>query len=318
MNKKYRIGVDVGGTNVKIALVDTEGNIVYSNSIPTRAEMGYEYTVSSIKQAISDLMKETKTSKDVIEGIGFGFPGQIDCTNGIVRLLPNIPGWVNVPIAKIMQDEFQIPTKVDNDVRCAALGELNYGAGKGCQNLVCITVGTGIGSGLIVNGKIVRGADNAAGEIGHIKLSMDDIAPICGCGDTGCLEAYASGPAIVALAEEYIKGGKSTKYRELANPDITPYIVAEAAKQGDAVAKRIFAIIGKYIGIGLASVVNLLNPEKIIIGGGVADAGDILLKPIEKALKDRAMPISGGSVQIVPAQLGNTAGVIGASLLIES
>lgn len=317
MNKKYRIGVDVGGTNVKIALVDKEGNIVYSNSIPTRAEMGYEYTVSSIKQAVSDLMKETKTTKDVIEGIGFGFPGQIDCTNGIVRLLPNIPGWVNVPIAKIMQDEFQIPTKVDNDVRCAALGELNYGAGKGCQNLICITIGTGIGSGLIVNGKIVRGADNAAGEIGHIKLSMDD-APICGCGDTGCLEAYASGPAIVALAEDYIKGGKSTKYRELANPDITPYVVAEAAKQGDAVAKRIFEIIGKYIGIGMASVVNLLNPEKIIVGGGVAGAGDILLKPIEKTLKERAMPISGGSVEIVPAQLGNTAGVIGASLLIES
>ncbi len=318
MNKKYRIGVDVGGTNVKIALVDTNGNIVYSNSIPTRAEMGFEYTISSIKQAVSDLMKETKTSKDVIEGIGFGFPGQIDCTNGIVRLLPNIPGWVNVPIAKIMQDEFQIPTKVDNDVRCAALGELNYGAGKGCQNLICITIGTGIGSGLIINGKIVRGADNAAGEIGHIKLNMSDESPICGCGDTGCLEAYASGPAIVALAEEYIKGGKSTKYRELANPDITPYVVAEAAKQGDAVAKRIFAIIGRYIGIGLASVVNLLNPEKIIIGGGVADAGDIIIKPIEKALKDRAMPISGSSVQIVPAQLGNTAGVIGASLLIDN
>lgn len=318
MNKKYRIGVDVGGTNVKIALVDKDGNIIYSNSIPTRAEMGYEYTVSSIKQAISDLMKETKTTKDSIEGIGFGFPGQIDCTNGVVRHLPNIPGWVNIPIAKIMQDEFQLPTKVDNDVRCAALGELNYGAGKGCQNLICITIGTGIGSGLIVNGKIVRGADNSAGEIGHIKLSMDDTSPICGCGDTGCLEAYASGPAIVAMAEEYIKGGKSTKYRELANPDITPYVVAEAAKQGDAIAKRIFATMGKYIGIGLASVVNLLNPEKIIIGGGVADAGDILLKPIEKSLKERAMPIAGSSVEIVPAQLGNTAGVIGASLLIES
>lgn len=318
MTKKYRIGVDVGGTNVKIALVDTEGSIVYSNSIPTRAEMGYEYTVSSIKQAITDLMKETKTSNEVIEGIGFGFPGQIDCTNGVVRLLPNIPGWVNVPIAKIIEDEFGIPTKVDNDVRCAALGELNYGAGKGCKNLICITVGTGIGSGLIVNGKLVRGADNAAGEIGHIKLSMDETAPICGCGDTGCLEAYASGPAIVAMAEDYIKGGKSTKYRELASPEITPYVVCEAAKQGDAVARRIFTIIGRYIGIGMASVVNLLNPEKIIVGGGVAGAGDILLKPLEKALKERAMPISGGSVEVVPAQLGNTAGVIGASLLIES
>ena len=315
--KKYRIGVDVGGTNVKIALVDKEGSIVYSNTTPTRAEMGYEYTISNIKQAIVDLMKETKTDKTTIEGIGFGFPGQIDCDAGVVRVSPNIPGWNNVPIAKIVEKEFGIPTKVDNDVRCAALGELAFGAGKGCKNLVCITVGTGIGSGLIINGKLVRGADNAAGEIGHIKLQMHD-GPICGCGDSGCLEAFASGPSIVAMAQEYILGGKSTKYRELANPEITPYVVAEAAKQGDKVALKIFERMGKYIGIGLASVVNLLNPEKIVIGGGVADAGDILFTPIINTLKKRAMPIQAKSVSVVPAQLGNAAGVIGASLLIES
>ncbi len=316
--KKNRIGIDVGGTNVKIALVDDSGKIIYSNSVPTRAEMGYEYTVNNIKQAIYDLMKETKLTAKDIEGIGFGFPGQVDYKSGIVRLAPNIPGWVEVPIAKMIEDEFHIPTRVDNDVRCAALGELKYGAGKGCENLVCITVGTGIGSGLIVNGKLVRGASNAAGEIGHIKLQIHD-GPICGCGDTGCMEAFASGPAIVAMAEEYILGGKSTKYREMANGgDITPFIVAEAAKAGDPVAKRIFARIGEYIGIGMASVVNLLNPEKIIIGGGVADAGDILLEPLKEALKKRAMKIAGETVEVVPAQLGNTAGVIGASLLIES
>ena len=316
--KKNRIGIVVGGTNVKIALVDDSGKIIYSNSVPTRAEMGYEYTVNNIKQAIYDLMKETKLTAKDIEGIGFGFPGQVDYKSGIVRLAPNIPGWVEVPIAKMIEDEFHIPTRVDNDVRCAALGELKYGAGKGCENLICITVGTGIGSGLIVNGKLVRGASNAAGEIGHIKLQIHD-GPICGCGDTGCMEAFASGPAIVAMAEEYILGGKSTKYREMANGgDITPFIVAEAAKAGDPVAKRIFARIGEYIGIGMASVVNLLNPEKIIIGGGVADAGDILLEPLKETLKKRAMKIAGETVEVVPAQLGNTAGVIGASLLIES
>jgi len=315
--KKFRIGVDVGGTNIKIALVDAQGTISYSNTLPTRAEMGYEYTIANMKQAISDLMKETKTNKDNIEGIGFGFPGQIDYKNGIVRLAPNIPGWVEVPIAEMVEKEFHIPTRVDNDVRCATLGELNFGAGRDCDNLVCITVGTGIGSGLVVNGKLVRGASNAAGELGHIKLQMDG-GPLCGCGDYGCLEAFASGPSIVAMAEEYIKGGKSTKYRELANPDITPYIVSEAAKQGDVVAQRIFAIVGEYIGIGLASVVNLLNPEKIIIGGGVADAGDILFKPIIETLQKRAMKVSASAVEIVPAQLGNTAGVIGASMLIKS
>ena len=167
-----RLGIDVGGTNVKIALVNEEGGIVYSNSIPTRAEMGYEYTVNSMKEAIYELLKETKSEAKDIEGIGFGFPGQIDCQRGVVRLAPNIPGWVDIPIAEIMEKEFGIPTRVDNDVRCAALGELNFGAGKGCENLICITVGTGIGSGLIVNGKLVRGASNAAGEIGHIKLDM--------------------------------------------------------------------------------------------------------------------------------------------------
>lgn len=315
---KNRIGIDVGGTNVKIALVDSDGKIGYSNTIPTRAEMGYEYTINNMKQAIRDLLLETKLSAKDIEGIGFGLPGQVDFKSGIVRLITNIPGWVEIPLAKMIEDEFHIPTRIDNDVRCAALGELNFGAGKGCENLICITVGTGIGSGLIINGKLVRGASNAAGEIGHIKLQMHD-GPICGCGDTGCLEAFASGPSIVAMAEEYIMGGKSTKYREMANGnDITPFIVAEAAKAGDPVARRIFTKMGEYIGIGMASVVNLLNPERIIVGGGVADAGDILMTPLKETLKKRAMKIAGETVEVVPAQLGNTAGVIGASLLIES
>lgn len=313
---KNRIGIDVGGTNVKIALVNDKGNILYSNSVPTRAEMGYEYTVNNIKQAIRDLITETGVTN--IEGIGFDFPGQIDYKNGIVRLAPNIPGWVNIPIAKIIEDEFKIPTRIDNDVHCAALGELKFGAGQDCENFICMTVGTGIGSGIVINGKLVRGASNAAGELGHIKLQMNE-GPLCGCGDYGCLEAFASGPSIVAMAEEYISGGKSTKFREMASGgEITPYIVAEAAKLGDPVAKRIFTKVGEYIGFGLASVVNLLNPEKIIIGGGVADAGDILIEPIKETIKKRAMVVAGSAVEIVPAKLANTAGVIGASLLIES
>ena len=316
--KKYRIGVDVGGTNVKIALVDFDGKIIYSNTVPTRAEMGYEAGVNNIKQAIKELMQETSATAKTIEAIGFGLPGQIDYKEGLVKNLQNIPGWVNIPLAKIIEEEFSIPTRLDNDVRCAALGELNFGAGKGCENLICITVGTGIGSGIVLNGKLVRGAANAAGEIGHIKMQMTG-GPLCGCGDYGCFEAYASGPAIVTMAKEYISGGKSAKYKEMA-PDgiITPYLVAQAALQGDAVSIQIFKQMGKIIGTGLASVVNLLNPQKIIIGGGVADAGDILLEPIRQTILDRAMPIQGQSVEVVPAQLANSAGVIGASLLINS
>lgn len=319
MSEKFRIGVDIGGTNVKIALVNKQGEVSYPKTVPTHAEKGYEYTINNIIQCIKDLMQEAGMDKNSLEGIGFGFPGQIDCDNGVVRILPNIPGWIDVPVAEIMQKEFGVPVKVDNDVRCMALAELNYGAGAGCKNLVCITVGTGIGSGLVVNGKLVRGASNAAGEIGHIKLQMHD-GPICGCGDTGCFEAFASGPAIVAMAKEYIAGGKGTKYREIAGSteSITPAIVCQAAQQGDVVAKKIFERMGEYLGIGLSGVVNLLNPEKIVIGGGVADADDILFEPLRRTLKDRAMPIQGDAVTVVKAQLGNTAGLIGASLLIDN
>lgn len=316
MTKKYKIGVDLGGTNVKVALIDSHGKIVFTTSVPTRAEMGYEYTISNIKEVIYTSLKETNTPKENLAGIGFGCPGQIDSVNGIVRLLPNIPGWVNIPLAEIMEKEFGVPTKVDNDVRCAALGELNYGAGKGCKNLVCITVGTGVGSGIIVNGELVRGASMSAGELGHIIVEHNN-GEFCGCGNTGCLEAYASGPSIVKMAHDYIMGGKSSKFKELAvNTPITPRIVYEAAKQGDAVAKAIFDRTGYWLGVALTGVVNLLNPEKIIVGGGVAQAGEMLLEPIRETIKKRAIGVSADAVQVVNAQLGETAGVIGASLLV--
>ncbi|MEI7475232.1 MAG: ROK family protein [bacterium] len=315
MDKKYRIGVDLGGTNVKIAIVDEKGHIAYSSSEPTRAEMGYKYTIQNIINLIKTSLKETDISKDAIGGIGVGCPGQIDSENGIVRLLPNIPGWVNVPLTDIMEEEFGIKTCVDNDVRCATLGEMAFGAGKGLKNIICITVGTGIGSGIVVNGKLARGASGTAGEIGHMML-QDHMGPICGCGNTGCLEALASGPTIVQMANEYLMSGKSTKFRELAvNTPISPRIVAEAAEMGDQVAKRIFEINGYWIGIGMANLVNILNPEAIIVGGGVAQAGDLLLEPIRKVIKERALSIPGEAVKVVAAELGESAGIIGASLL---
>lgn len=317
MAKKFNIGVDIGGTNVKIALVDANGVIAYSNSVPTRAEMGYEYTIQNIINTIKDSLKESHNDISDIGGIGFGLPGQIDSQNGIVRLLPNIPGWINVPLAKIVQDEFNVPVKLDNDVRVATLGELNFGAGKGCQNLVCLTVGTGVGSGIVLNGQLVRGASMTAGEIGHIVVERNN-GEICGCGSRGCLEAYASGPSVVKMAKDYIAGGKSTKFKEIAaGNEITPFMVYEAAKQGDAVAKQIFNIVGEYLGVALVSVVNLLNPEKIIVGGGVGQAGDLILNPVREAIQRRCIPTSAAAVEVVQAQLGESAGVVGASLLVN-
>lgn len=317
MSKKYSIGIDVGGTNVKIAIVDLKGNIIYSNSVPTRAEMGYEYTIKNMKETIYSSLKETKLSIDNINGIGFGLPGQINSDEGLVRLLPNIPGWKNIPLGKIMEDEFKVKVKLDNDVRVATLGEFNFGAGQGCKNLICLTVGTGVGSGIIVNGQLVRGASMSAGEIGHMILQEHN-GPICGCGATGCLEAFASGPSIVKMAKDYLEGGKSTVYQELASSGpITPYLVYEAALQGDAVAKRIFTMTGEWIGLALVNVVNLLNPEKIIVGGGVGQSGNLLLDPVRKVIKERALQVSAEAVEIVTAELGESAGVVGASLLVK-
>jgi len=316
--KEYNIGIDIGGTNIKIALVDTKGKIAFSESASTRAEMGYEFTIKNIINLIKDSLTKSEVSIEQIGGIGVGCPGQIDSENGIVRALPNIPGWVNVPLAKILMDEFGLPTKIDNDVRVATLGEYKFGAGKGYQNIICITVGTGIGSGIIINGQLVRGTNMAAGELGHV-IVQEHNGEICGCGNTGCVEAVASGPAIVKQAELYLMTGKSTKFKELAaGSPITPELVAEAAILGDGVALRIFEKTGYWIGIALSSVVNLLNPEVIIIGGGVAQAGDILFDPIRETINKRALKISADSVKVIPAQLGNSAGVVGASLLTQS
>jgi glucokinase len=316
--KEYNIGIDIGGTNVKIAIVDNNGKIAFSESASTRAEMGYEFTIKNIINLIKESLTKSEVSIEQVGGIGAGCPGQIDSVNGIVRALPNIPGWVNVPLAEILMKEFDKPVKIDNDVRVATLGEYKFGAGKGYQNLICITVGTGIGSGIIADGKLIRGASLSAGELGHV-IVQENSTEICGCGNLGCVEAIASGPAIVKQAELYLMTGKSTKFKEIAaGCSITPEIVAEAALQGDGVAKRIFERTGYWIGIALSSVVNLLNPEVIIVGGGVAQAGDLLLDPIRETISKRALAISAQTVQIIPAQLGNSAGVVGASLLTQS
>jgi len=272
--KEYNIGIDIGGTNVKIAVVDAKGKLAFTETASTRAEMGYEFTIKNIINLIKESLSKSEVSIKQIGGIGVGCPGQIDSDNGIVRSLRNIPGWVNVPLAQILTDEFKLPVKIDNDVRVATLGEYKFGAGRGYKNLICITVGTGIGSGIIIEGKLLRGASMSAGELGHV-IVQEHHGEICGCGNSGCVEAVASGPAIVKQAELYLMSGKSTKFKEIAaGSKITPEIDSEAALQGDAVAQKIYERTGYWIGIALSSVVNLLNPEVIIVGGGVAQAGD--------------------------------------------
>ncbi len=306
MTEKY-IGIDVGGTEIKFALITKDGTILYSGSMPTQAQMGFQTSFNNIKKAINTILKENNISSQNINGIGIGLPGAIDNKNGIVEDMPNIPGWHNVPLAQEIKNEFGIITKLDNDANCAALGEYYFGAGKGCQHLVCITIGTGIGSGIINDGKLIRGFNNLAGEIGHIKTHIKETA-ICGCQDKGCLEAIAAGSAITELAKQTSFAKKYSK--------ITPKIIFEEAQQNNTEATQIYKTIGEHIGTALASVINILNPQKIIIGGGIAKAGDILFNPIKDTINKRALKKATKDIEILPAQLGNNAGVMGASLLV--
>ncbi len=314
MASKHRIGIDLGGTNIKIGIIDDVGHIHYSNSIPTEADRGLEATFENIISLIQETFKSSPVPKNEISGIGIGCPGLIDSVNGIIRDLPNMPGWTNVHLAEMISKEFNLKVKIDNDVRAAALGEYKFGAGQGCSNLICITIGTGIGSGIILDGRLIKGSTLCAGEIGHMTL-QEHGGPICGCGNTGCLEALGSASAIVRRGHELLAGGRPSKIREIkGDGPLTAHIIALAAQKGDPPAQRILYETGRWIGIGLANVINLLNPELVIIGGGVASAGDYILGPIRETIRKRTLNYPRDSVRVEAAQLGESAGIIGASL----
>ncbi len=302
MTNKY-IGIDVGGTSIKSALVNEMGEVLHSNSTPTQAHLGFETSLNNIKSAIKAILEIEKN----VRGIGIGLPGMVDNKKGIVITMANIPDWNNVPLAQIIEKEFAIQTKIDNDANCATLGELYFGAGVDCNHFVCITVGTGIGAGIINDGKLLRGFNNLAGEIGHIKTNIPS-AKNCGCGNSDCLEAIAATTAMIELAKQT---NFANKYEE-----ITPLIIFQEATKGDKQAVEIFQIVGEHIGTGLSSIINILNPQKIIIGGGISKAGDLIFEPIKKAIHQKALPASIKDVEIMPAKLSNTAGVIGASTLV--
>ena len=279
------------------------------------AQESSDNILNRIKKLINECFTFAKANELEIVSIGMGCPGLIDSTNGIVRFSPNLPSWNNVEIGKIMSEEFNIPVFIDNDVRVATLGEYNFGAGKGYKNILCITVGTGVGGGIILNGELQRGLTQSMGEIGHITLKKD--GPLCGCGNYGCLEALASSTAIIRETKEVLKQGKSEIMSNMVEQgsQINAYLVTQAAKQGDPEAQRIMNETGEWVGIGLSTVINLLNPEIIIIGGGVSLAGDVLFNPIKETINKRALKIPGSFVKVVPAQLGDSAGMIGASTL---
>lgn len=314
---KYLIGVDLGGTNLKVALLDLKGEIKKKISIPTG--LGKQAVLQQMVESIEKVAEKAKVQKSAILGLGIGTPGLVDSLQGIVRGFTNIRGWRNVSLREYMERNTGFPVCIDNDVNLMALGELMCGAGQGAKNLVCLTLGTGVGGGIIIEGKLYRGSTLSAGEVGHIPVNAD--GPRCGCGSYGCLERYVGNAHIVERAVKAIQGGRRSLIKKLVKGKltaITPRIIFHAAHQGDGLAEEIWEETGRYIGIALSGVINLLNPEMIVIGGGVAQVGKLLFAPIRRTVKERAMSIPAGKVKIVPAKLGEDAGLVGAGMLVKA
>ncbi len=314
MKKKYSIGVDLGGTKIKVGIVNEAGRIIQKASVDTCAEQGPDKVVSQIKKGINSLLV---TNKKQIQGIGIGSPGTVSTKKGTVENSPNLAGWKKVHLGRIITKEFGLPTFVENDANAAAIGELIYGAGKDLKSFIMITLGTGVGGGIIHNRKLFKGDFGAAGEIGHITI--DYKGPKCKCGAYGCLETYLGNKYIIKNVVEKLKNNKSSLIYKLTDNNLkklNPKIIHEASLLGDEFSKKVIENLGEVLGYGLASVVNLLDISTIIIGGGVAGFGKPLFNSVKKTMKARVLSPIRPRVKVKQAKLKNNAGIKGASSLV--
>ena len=311
---KKAAGIDLGGTYIKAGLTDEKGNILKKEQFPTLAEKNSRDVI--LKQMEKAVDFAIEGCEGEIAGIGIGTPGVVDDT-GVVFSAPNIPGWDNLPLQKIFSERYRLPVVVENDVNTIAWGEFLYGAGRGCSTVICITLGTGVGGGIVKDGKLMRGGKYSAVEIGH--MSIDYRGPQCKCGSYGCVERFVGRDYIVERAVNAIKSGRKTAIFELVNgklEDITPRTISDAYKKGDKVATEIWIDVGVCLGALFAGLVNLLNPELIIIGGGISQRAEIMFETIESDIKKRAMKILAERVRVVPAGLGVDAGIVSAGALV--
>lgn len=298
---KVSIGVDLGGTNIKFGLVTQDGKILKRLSIPTQAKQGPKSVVARIIKCINCL----KQSRVQLQAVGIGSAGVIDHHQGIIHYSPNLSGWNEIPLKKWIEKEIKIPVVVGNDVNAFVLGEYCFGAAKSNNSVFGITLGTGVGGGIIDNGKLLLGINHAAGEIGH--TSINAFGPKCKCGNLGCLERYVGAEYIV---QRYLRQIPALRK---ADKKITPEIIARIAKRGDRLAKAIIKETGNYVGVGLANVVSLIDPEIIVIGGGVSGFGKPLLDSIRKTVSERIMKFPGRKLKIVRSKLKDDAAILGAS-----
>ncbi|MGH7562025.1 MAG: ROK family protein [Gemmatimonadales bacterium] len=313
---RYILGIDIGGTNLVVGAVTEDGRTVRGLvTEATGAPDGPDVVIDRIVRMARDVLQQTRGEDREAQflGVGVGAPGPLDRKSGIVLLTPNLR-WTNMPLRDRIQSALDMPTALENDANCAMLGEHWVGAARGATHAVCFTIGTGIGGGLVVDGRLVHGAADVAGEVGHMTIEVNGRR--CGCGNDGCLEAYASGPAIARRSIEAIDAGASSEMPVLVNGEvstITAQTVFEAAQAGDPLADEIVRDTAKYLGVGVANLVNLLNPEVVVICGGVTRAGDHLFTPLRREVARRAFKPAVQSCRIVPGELPGTAGVVGAA-----
>lgn len=303
MRGKFFIGIDLGGTNLKIGLIDSKYKIKDRHVLSTKSFHSQEKLISAIVRSVEDIVNGNGISRKSILGIGLGLPGPIDVSKGLVHFFPNIPGWKNVRFKSILQARLRLPVSLDNDANLICLAESRFGAGRGLRNIICITLGTGVGGGILIDGKLYRGGSFSAGEIGHIPVN--ETGPRCNCGGIACLERYIGNKRIIERARDIFK--RNISLEELSR----------LAQNKNKKAKAIWSDVGMHLGIALSGVVNLLNPDAIVIGGGVAGAGKVLFDKVKEIILKRAMSIPARHVKVLEAKLGNDAGLLGASLLIR-
>lgn len=308
------IGVDLGGTKIYTALALPNGDLLAESLVPTEAGGGLEQVLANIVATVREVTDKGGPGNHV-RALGIGAPGPLDAATGLVYFAPNL-NWHNVPMKDLLQEALGLPVQVDNDANLAALGEQVYGAGQGTRDMVYITVSTGVGGGLILDGRIYHGTGGGAGEVGH--TTVDPHGPVCSCGNQGCLEALASGTAMARVARELVAAGGGKGMLEAAGGragEITAITVSSTAAAGDPEAKAILAGAGRFLGIGVANVINLLNPELVVMGGGAMKAGPPLWAAMEAEVQQRSLAASLKRVRIVPAKLGSRAGLLGAIAL---
>lgn len=307
---KYCFGIDVGGTTVKMGLFDVEGNVLDKWEIPTRKEDAGKHILSDVATSVLGKLAEKSIDRSDVAGAGIGIPGPVD-SEGMVRTCANL-GWGIVDVESDLTTLLGVPVKVGNDANVAALGEMWKGGGKGYKNIVMVTLGTGVGGGIIVNGKILNGSTGAGGEIGHIHV-QDGEEDTCGCGNKGCLEQYASATGIVRLAARRLKA--SDKGSVLRERELSAKAVFDSVKSGDELACEVAEEFGSYLGKGLAAIAGVVNPEAFVIGGGVSKAGPIVLEYIEKYYKPNVFHGCRGA-EFTLATLGNDAGIFGSAKMV--